>query len=225
MVNSVLWSLGGGLLLSLLDPKSSSSSSSFRYIACYKPPLMLCSLKPDAERSARKGREERATLADLNVPDGLHIVGRLDRDSEGLLLLTDDGQFTNQVLSSESCHKRYLALVSNGDPSESAMREMRSGGLEIRGYKTRPPIKVSKMEVVPELPRAALGMDRPGTWISVVLNEGRHRQVRRTTAAVGHPTVRLVRVTIGAMTIDDDLLRPGEWRFIDRGDVLQDDTN
>lgn len=212
MVN--LWSLG--LLLSL-DPKS------FRYIACYKPPLMLCSLKPDAERSARKGREERATLADLNVPDGLHIVGRLDRDSEGLLLLTDDGQFTNQVLSSESCHKRYLALVT-GDPSESAMREMRSGGLEIRGYKTRPPIEVSNMEVVPELPRAALGMDRPGTWISMALNEGRHRQVRRTTAAVGHPTVRLVRVTIGAMTIDG-ALHPGEWKFIDRGDVLQDDTN
>jgi 23S rRNA pseudouridine2457 synthase len=192
-----------------------------RYIACYKPALTLCSLNLDAERALRKGREQRPTLANLSLPDGLHIMGRLDRDSEGLLLLTDDGKFTAQVLS-EACHKRYWTLVL-GSPSESALRAMRAGGLEIRGARTRPPISVrvipkDEMQTV-ALPKPVLGMDRVGTWLEIVLNEGRNRQVRRLTAAAGHKTIRLCRVAIGSLVLSEDL-QPGEWKRIDKHQVL-----
>jgi 23S rRNA pseudouridine2457 synthase len=185
---------------------------------------MLCSLQSDQARSVRKARVERSTLADFgfNEENDLHIVGRLDRNSEGLLLLTTDGQFTHTVLESRQCHKRYWALVQ-GDPSESALQEMRRGGLDIRGYQTRPPVDVSRLaspqddDVLSSLPTAALGMDRQGTWISVVLNEGRNKQVRRMTAAAGHPTIRLVRMAIGALSVGH--MQPGEWGYIEKQEV------
>lgn len=188
-----------------------------RYIACYKPALTLCSLNPDDDRALRKGREARATLANLSFPPDLHIMGRLDRDSEGLLLLTDDGQFTARVLS-EDCHKRYWALVS-GKPTELALQEMRSGGLEIRGATTRPPISVNiVVNDTNALPEPIVGMDRVGTWLEVVLNEGRNRQVRKITAAAGHKTIRLVRVAIGSLEVGG--LQPGEWKYIDKDQIL-----
>jgi 23S rRNA pseudouridine2457 synthase len=203
--------------------------SSYRYIVCYKPALTLCSLNLDFDRALRKGRDPRSTLADLSLPDdnegeGLHIVGRLDRDSEGLLLLTDDGQFTARVLSSdEHCHKRYWALVQ-GSPSEEALEAMRAGGLEIRGAITRPPIWLrilSQTEVEDRaLPKPALGMDRVGTWLEIVLNEGRNRQVRKITAAAGHKTIRLCRVGIGSFEWESRDLQPGEWKDIRRDQVL-----
>jgi 23S rRNA pseudouridine2457 synthase len=210
--------------------------SSYRYIACYKPALTLCSLNLDSDRALRKGRDPRSTLADLSLPNddnnnnnnnkgegGLHIVGRLDRDSEGLLLLTDDGQFTARVLSYEHCHKRYWALVQ-GIPSEEALEAMRAGGLEIRGAITRPPIGLrvlSQTEVQDRaLPKPALGMDRVGTWLDIVLNEGRNRQVRKITAAAGHKTIRLCRVGIGSFEWESRDLQPGEWKDIRRDQVL-----
>jgi 23S rRNA pseudouridine2457 synthase len=197
---------------------------SHRYIACYKPALMLCSWDLDTDRATRKNRDVRATLANLGVPDGLHLVGRLDRDSEGLLLLTDDGQFTAQVLS-EACHKRYWALVQ-GTPSNQALDQMRAGGLEIRGAVTRPPISVRRMDDqdvrnARQLPSAALGMDRVGTWMEVVLNEGRNRQVRKITTAAGHRTIRLCRVAIGKLELDLNL-NPGDWNYINKEDVLEE---
>ena len=197
-----------------------SSLLVYRYIACYKPALTLCSLNPDDDRSLRKGRDARLTLADLSLPPDLHITGRLDRDSEGLLLLTDDGKFTARVLS-QDCHKRYWALVS-GKPTELALDAMRSGGLDIRGSTTRPPISI-KILIGNEtnvLPQPVLGMDRPGTWLEVVLNEGRNRQVRKITAAAGHKTIRLVRVAIGSLKVEG--LKPGEWKYIDKEQVSQD---
>jgi 23S rRNA pseudouridine2457 synthase len=202
----------------------------YRYIACYKPALTLCSLNSDSDRALRKNRDTRSTLADLSLPDNdnegegpLHIVGRLDRDSEGLLLLTDDGQFTARVLSSEHCHKRYWALVQ-GRPSEEALEAMRAGGLEIRGAITRPPIGLrilSPTEVEDRsLPKPALGMDRAGTWLEIILNEGRNRQIRKITAAAGHKTIRLCRVGIGSFEWESRDLQPGEWKYIRRDQVL-----
>ena len=225
----------------------------------------MCSLTSDKERAIRKGRDIRQTLADLSLPENLkndlHIVGRLDRDSEGLLLLTNDGQFTAQVLS-ENCHKTYWALIRgnnnnkmknrNGtttttnnkeqvvvvkeEPSDIALNEMRKGGLEIRGAKTRPPIAVNILKnhhhhhqqqqyssITEILPKPALGMDRGSTWLEVTLNEGRNRQVRKITAYSGHKTVRLCRIAIGKFSLQNhqDLLeRPGNWKFINKEDVL-----
>jgi len=168
-------------IVSLLASPYLDQTDGFTYIACYKPALTLCSLKSDSERSKRKNREPRNTLADLDIPlpeteHGLHIVGRLDRDSEGLLLLTDDGQFTASVLS-EDCHKEYWALINRGSPSAESMDEMRRGNLNIRGAITRPPLLVNildaeKREALP-LPPPVPGMDRGHAWLEVHLNEGK----------------------------------------------------
>jgi 23S rRNA pseudouridine2457 synthase len=170
----------------------------------------------------------------LNLPEGLHVVGRLDRDSEGLLLLTDDGQFTSAVAEprqkngeqyENGCCKTYWALVK-GSPDETALDRMRRGGLIIRGAKTRPPIAVNVLleETAKLLPKPVLGMDRAGTWLEIILKEGRNRQVRRITADAGHPTIRLVRVSIGLLSLFDEssniMLQPGEWRYIKKGEVL-----
>jgi len=218
------------------------------YIALYKPALTLCSFNSDHERAKRKNRAPRETLADLNLPlststststsnnrTNLHICGRLDRDSEGLLLLTDDGQFTHQTLSM-GCPKTYWALVQGGRPSPAALDEMRRGGLEIRGAITRPPIQVSELDasqlklVSTRLPKACSGMNRRAgcCWIQLILDEGRNRQVRRISAAAGHPTIRLVRVAIGSLSLFDLQLfndecstqQPGNWRYIQRAQVL-----
>jgi len=211
----------------LLASPHSDQNNGFTYIACYKPALTLCSLQSDNERSKRKNRDPRQTLADLTLPvteHGLHIVGRLDRDSEGLLLLTDDGQFTASVLS-ENCHKEYWALVNRGPPSAESMEEMRRGNLNIRGAITKPPLAVNILE---EKKRASLalpppvpGMDRGTTWLEVHLNEGKNRQVRKITGCTGHKTVRLCRVAIGSFRLQDheDLLQPGTWKYIGRENV------
>jgi len=215
----ILWLV---LLLILVGSIHSLSEQSYRYVAIYKPPLTLCTLNDDGLRAARKNRAPRSTLADFGLPACLHICGRLDRDSEGLLLLTDDGQFTHQVLS-ESCHKTYWALVQ-GEPTEAALQEMRRGGQEIRGATTRPPLQVCRLDasvVSSLLPPACMGMDRPGTWLQIVLNEGRNRQVRRMTAAAGHITIRLVRVAIGALTILENTLEPSEWKAIEPSQVVK----
>jgi 23S rRNA pseudouridine2457 synthase len=197
------------------------------YIALYKPVMMLCSLNDDEARAQRKNRERRQTLADLAaLPAGLHTVGRLDRDSEGLLLLTNDGMFTHVVHT--TCEKRYWALVK-GIPDESALTSMGRGGLTIRGADTQPPISVRHLQpedfMLADIPKAAAGIrDRgdPSSWLEIVLMEGRHRQIRRITAAAGHPTIRLVRVGIGSLGLDG--LKPAEWRFIEKSQVLGENT-
>jgi len=238
-------------MLSIFFVVSFLLAQQHRYIACYKPALTLCSLAVDADRAKRKHRAERPTLAGLSLPvpsvennansndeddeqqqqqQQLHVVGRLDRDSEGLLLLTTDGRFTARVLSSPDCHKRYWALVQ-GTPNDASLEKMRAGGLEIRGARTRPPISVRRLsredlqQQQPQrllLPKPALGMDRVGTWLEVVLNEGRHRQVRKITATAGHKTIRLCRVAIGALELQDIRLQPGEWKYIAKDRVLHD---
>ena len=213
----------------LLAPPHPDQNNDFTYIACYKPALTLCTLQSDKERSKRKNRDPRKTLADLDVPlpvtkHGLHIVGRLDRDSEGLLLLTDDGQFTASVLS-ENCHKEYWALINRGRPSLESMEEMRRGNLNIRGAITRPPLAVNILEAKTReslaLPPPVAGMDRGTTWLEVHLNEGKNRQVRRITGCTGHKTIRLCRVAIGSLRLQDhvDLLEPGTWNYIRRENV------
>jgi pseudouridine synthase len=203
-----------------------------QYIALYKPALTLCSLEDDTSRAERKHRDRRLTLADLALPlkngsgdtsSCWHTVGRLDRDSEGLLLLTNDGSFTSQV--HEQCAKRYWVLVK-GKPSEEAIDKLRQGGFVIRGVTTRAPLGVELLcdgKVPFQLPPAVLGMDRTGSWLEIVLDEGRNRQIRRITAAVGHPTIRLVRVAVGAVSLDG--LQPGEWRYIEKDHAFVELSN
>lgn len=191
---------------------------SFSYVVAYKPALMLCSLRSDTIRAQRKHRPPRQTLLDLDLPDNLHIVGRLDRDSEGLLLLTDNGMFTKQVLSPEShCPKTYFVLVK-GVPSESDIEKLRTNTLMIRGSLTDPPISVRCIETPAFLPAAVPGMNRGDCWLEIIISEGKNRQIRRMTQAIGFRTVRLVRVQIGNYKLGS--LQEGKWKYISDDDVL-----
>ena len=192
-----------------------------KYYAHYKPALTLCSLNDDCGRSLRRNRPVRKTLKPPE--DGLHICGRLDRDSEGLLLLTNDGHFTAKVCGS-GCRKVYWALVQgNRTLYYEALTRMRHGGLEIRGKRTRPPVSVKLLMDPPSiLPPPVPGMAQRtplSYWIEIVLTEGRNRQVRRLTADAGYRTVRLVRVAIGDLRLPSVL--PNEYKRIHKEDVLK----
>lgn len=183
-----------------------------RYIAFWKPYGVLSQFTPEAGHPALDG---------FRLPKGVYPVGRLDRDSEGLLLLSDDGRFIKRLLEPRFGHpRRYLAQVENV-PDEAALDALRAG-VVIGDYRTRPCL-AERLEAEPDLPpreppiryRANI----PTAWLRLTLTEGKNRQVRRMTAAVGHPTLRLVREAIGRLTLEG--LRPGQWREIGPDDVLE----
>jgi 23S rRNA pseudouridine2457 synthase len=155
--------------------------------------------------------EGRSTLAQYcDVPD-VYPVGRLDQDSEGLLLLTDDGALAHRLTDPKFDHpKTYWAQVER-IPDATALRALQRG-VALKDGLTKP-ARVQLLEAEPELPprdppiRHRLSV--PTAWIALTITEGRNRQVRRMTAAVGHPTLRLVRARIGNLGLDG--LAPGEW--------------
>lgn len=156
--------------------------------------------------------EGRATLAELVPVPGVYAAGRLDYDSEGLLLLTDDGQLSYLMTDPHYEHpKTYYVQVElvNGALPPDALAQLREG-VVLRGERVRP----AEAEVVadPGLPPRPVPVRgyHPTAWLRVVLREGKKRQLRRMTAAVGLPTLRLVRTAIGPLALGD--LAPGEWR-------------
>jgi 23S rRNA pseudouridine2457 synthase len=151
------------------------------------------------------------TLAEFGLPPRVRPAGRLDADSEGLLLLTDDGALQHRLCDPRFEHtKTYWAQVE-GAPTDADLEPLR-GGIAIRDYVTRP-AAVRLLDPAPELPPRDPPIRTrkhiPDRWIELVLHEGRNRQVRRMTAAVGFPTLRLVRVAIGEIGLD--ALAPGQW--------------
>jgi 23S rRNA pseudouridine2457 synthase len=157
-------------------------------------------------------REGRPTLADyISVPD-IYAAGRLDMDSEGLLLLTDSGRVSAHLTDPRFGHRRtYWAQVERV-PDEAALEQLRRG-VQLKDGPTRP-AEVSLLAEPPNLPERPVPVRErkhiPTAWLSLTLTEGRNRQVRRMTAAVGHPTLRLVRWAVGAITLEG--LTPGAWR-------------
>lgn len=154
---------------------------------------------------------DKATLADFIDVPGVYPAGRLDYDSEGLLLLTDDGAL--QAWLSQPRHrqwKTYWAQVE-GLPEEEALEALRRG-LELPDGPTLP-ARVRRLEppaLWPRDPPIRVRRHIPDSWLELAIREGRNRQVRRMTAAVGHPTLRLVRVGVGPFTLEG--LAPGQWR-------------
>jgi 23S rRNA pseudouridine2457 synthase len=158
-------------------------------------------------------RAGRNTLAAYVPVRDVYPAGRLDRDSEGLLLLTDDGQLQHRL--SDPGHKLpkiYWAQV-DGTPDDDALERLHRGvmldGERTQSAKVR---RISAPSLWPRDPPIRVRKNIPTSWLEVTLTEGRNRQVRRMTAAVGHPTLRLVRVAVGDYTLDG--LMPGEWKEV-----------
>ena len=157
----------------------------------------------------------RPTLsAYIDVP-GVYPAGRLDRDSEGLLLLTDDGKLQARIAEPKhKMEKTYWAQVE-GLPDEAALQAFRTG-LDLKDGRTRP-ARVALIDEPPGLwerdPPIRYRKSVPDCWLEISISEGKNRQVRRMTAAIGHPTLRLIRCSVGDWTLDG--LKPGEWRAVD----------
>lgn len=174
----------------------------YRYAIAYKPFNVLC---------ANKDRYGRPALVDLGIPRTLHAAGRLDLDSEGLLLLTDDGPLLHRVTHPDFSHpKTYLALVV-GHPEAAILQPLRNGVMLKDGL-TRP-AEVEELPDAPLLPPFPKPLAAPTktTWLRIVLYEGKKRQIKRMLSAVALPIIRLVRVAIGPLALPPDL-QPGHWR-------------
>ena len=153
----------------------------------------------------------RACLADFIAVPGVYPAGRLDWDSEGLLLLTDDGALQARIANPRHhMDKTYLVQVE-GEPDESALEQLRRG-IRLKDGPTRPAVveRVDEPTLWPRTPPVRERLSVPDCWLRLVISEGRNRQVRRMTAAIGHPTLRLVRWSIGPWSLAG--LAPGQWR-------------
>ena len=165
--------------------------------------------------------EGRPTLADYIDLSGVYAAGRLDLDSEGLLLLTSDGTLAHHITDPQhKLPKLYLAQVER-IPNEEALEQLRTGVL-LNGKKTRP-AEVRLLAEDPQLPDRPVPIrfrkNVPTAWVEITLREGLNRQVRRMTAAVGHPTLRLIRIAIGPIMLGG--LSPGQWRDLTNGEIAQ----
>ena len=165
--------------------------------------------------------EGRPTLADYIELSDVYAAGRLDRDSEGLLLLTSDGALAHRITDPQHhLPKVYLTQVER-TPDESDLEQLRKG-VVLSGKRTRPALAHLLLKDPPLPPRPVPVRFRthvPTAWLELTLHEGMNRQVRRMTAAVDHPTLRLVRIAIGPITLGD--LQPGQWRELRHTEVAQ----
>ena len=153
----------------------------------------------------------RRTLSDFIDLPGVYPAGRLDLDSEGLMLLTDDGALQARIADPRyKTPKTYLVQVE-GDVAESALEALRRG-VELNDGPTRPAQveRIPEPQIWPRDPPIRVRKSIPDGWIRLTIHEGRNRQVRRMTAAVGHPTLRLIRWSIGQWALDG--VPPGEWK-------------
>ncbi|HEV7289717.1 rRNA large subunit pseudouridine synthase E [Sphingomonas sp. R647] len=153
------------------------------------------------------------TLAGFIDVPGVYPAGRLDRDSEGLLLLTDDGRLQARIADPKHKVAKTYWVQVEGEPDEAALAALRTG-VRLKDGLTRPALaeRIDPPAIWPRDPPVRFRKSVPDCWIAVTITEGRNRQVRRMTAAVGHPTLRLVRWRVGDWTLDD--VAPGTWRSV-----------
>lgn len=189
---------------------TSPDVSSSRTIRLWKPYAVLTKFT-DAEG--------RPTLADYVDLADVYAAGRLDNDSEGLLILTDSGALNARLTHPRYAHPRTYLVQVERIPDAAALQALRDG-VEIKGGLTRP-AQVELLPEPPDLPPRPVPIryrkNVPDCWLRLTLTEGRNRQVRRMTAAVGHPTLRLVRWAVGPITLAG--LEPGQWAALSRAEL------
>lgn len=176
-----------------------------RLILLNKPYGVLCQFR---------SVEGKLTLKDFIDQPGVHAAGRLDADSEGLLVLTDDGGEQHRITDPRHKLPKTYFIQVEGEPDESALANLRTG-VTLNDGLTRPAEACRVDEPTwlwPRDPPVRVRRNIPTAWIKLSIREGKNRQVRRMTAAAGHPTLRLIRYSIGAWTLDE--LAPGAWRKI-----------
>ncbi len=180
-------------------------------IAFHKPYGVLSQFTGD-------GSPNRA-LAEFGFPKNVYAIGRLDADSEGLLLLSDEPRWNERLLHPRHAHEReYWAQVEKIPTPESIEKLIK--GLVIQGHQTLPCrawLLEPQPQIPPRVPPIRFRKSVPDCWIGLELVEGKNRQVRRMTAAIGHPTLRLLRVRIGKFWLGD--LPAGQWRALSPADI------
>jgi 23S rRNA pseudouridine2457 synthase len=186
-----------------------------KYILLWKPYDVLCQFSPGATPT------QRTLATHINIP-GIYPVGRLDRDSEGLLLLTDDGLTQHKLCDPRFGHKRTYWAQVEGAPTDAAIQQLKTGVDIPGGHRTRPAeaAHLPPPDLPPRTPPIRQRAHIPDAWITLTLTEGRNRQVRHMTAAVGFPTLRLIRTSMHITGRGVDLtltladLTPGNWRHL-----------
>lgn len=156
------------------------------------------------------------SLAGFNLPAAVYALGRLDADSEGLLLLSDEPCLNSQLLDPRHAHAREYWAQVEGVPSIGVLAQLTRGGILIDDYRTLPcraRLLDPQPEIAPRIPPIRVRKSIPDRWLALELIEGKNRQVRRMTAAIGHPTLRLIRARIGQFYLGE--LCPGKWRTLD----------
>jgi 23S rRNA pseudouridine2457 synthase len=186
-----------------------------RYFIIYKPYQVLSQFTSEEGKQTLK--------AFFNVPADVYPVGRLDHDSEGLLLLTNDTSLNHRLLNPSFAHEREYWVQVDGDIHEKALHELQTGvSITINGakYRTRP-CKATRFTNTPAVPDRdppiRFRKEIPTSWIKLVLTEGKNRQVRKMTAQTGFPTLRLIRYRIGGITLDG--LLPGQLREMNKNEI------
>ncbi len=176
-----------------------------RLLLLNKPYGVICQFSPSGDHR---------TLKDFVPVSGVYPAGRLDTDSEGLVLLTDDGALQHRITDPRHKLPKSYFVEVEGTPDDAALAPLRAG-MQLSDYKARP-VEASLCPppdwLWPRTPPVRIRRHIPTTWLRLVLREGRNRQVRRMTAAAGFPTLRLIRHAIGPWTIEG--LPPGEWHEI-----------
>ncbi len=184
----------------------------FSYYKIYKPYGML---------SQFSDSDGRKTLKDLyNFPENVYPIGRLDADSEGLLLLTDDKSLTEFLLNPANNHTREYLVQVEGIPGAKELEPLEKGVI-IKGSRTKP----AKAEIIPtpalppRVPPVRFRKNVPESWLRIILTEGKNRQVRRMTAAIGFPTLRLVRIRMENILLEK--MNPGDVKQLSNAEIDQ----
>jgi 23S rRNA pseudouridine2457 synthase len=174
-------------------------------LALHKPYGVLSQFTPEPGSRWR-------TLADCRLPAGVYALGRLDADSEGLLLLSDEPSLNSRLLDPAAAHSREYWVQVERIPTAAELKQL-ARGVQIGGYTTLPCV-VRRLEPAPAVPPRdppiRVRLNVPDGWLALELVEGKNRQVRKMTAAIGHPTLRLLRARIGKFSLGD--LAPSQWR-------------